>query len=182
MRRCNANQTLETNRRPASPLGASRPFERAVHAQACLSGGGRSAWRLIWPLDHTMTSDTQMIGFEKDSELGGLFAQFEVFQDYRATLPEHLLGILRQQHPSVIIESVELLDAPKYNLGGMQQPDSETLVRVQTLRVPLDLRLTLRVGAGRFGLDVQLVIICEGLDSTPTVRSDMFIKTQREIA
>ncbi len=129
-----------------------------------------------------MTSDTQLIGFEKDSELGPLLAQFGVFEDYRATLPEHLLGILRQQHPTIIIESIELLDAPKCNLGGMQQPDSETLVRVQTLRVPLDLRLTLRVGDGRFGLDIQLVIICEGLDSTPTMRSDMFIKAQREIA
>jgi len=39
------NQTLETNRRPASPLGTSRQFERAVHAQTYLSGGGRSALR-----------------------------------------------------------------------------------------------------------------------------------------
>jgi hypothetical protein len=124
---------------------------------------------------------TQLIGFEKDQDLGGLFAQFGVFQDYRASLPEHLLGILRQQHPSVVIDSIELIDIPKCNLGGMQQPDSKTLVRVQTLRVPLDLRLTLRVGAGRFGLDIQLVIICEGLDSTPTVRSDMFIRAQRQV-
>jgi hypothetical protein len=129
-----------------------------------------------------MTSDTQLIGFEKDSELGALFAQFGVFQDYKATLPEHLLGILKQQHPSIIIESIELLDTPKCKLGGMQQQDSKTLVRVQTLDVPLDLRLTLRVGAGRFGLDIQLVIICEGLDSTPTVRSGMFIRAQRQIA
>jgi hypothetical protein len=39
------NQTLETNRRPASPLVAGRQFEYAVHAQACISGGGRSALR-----------------------------------------------------------------------------------------------------------------------------------------
>jgi len=129
-----------------------------------------------------MTADTQLIGFEKDQDLGGLFAKFGVFQDYRASLPEHLLGVLQQQHPSIVIESIELLDIPKCNLGGMEQPDSKTLVTVQTLSVPLDLRLTLRVGAGRFGLDIQLVIICEGLDSTPSVRSDMFIKAQRQIA
>jgi hypothetical protein len=40
-----ANQTLETNRRPAIPLDAGRRFERAAHAQACFSGGGRSALR-----------------------------------------------------------------------------------------------------------------------------------------
>jgi len=135
----------------------------------------------VRPLCRAMTAATQLVGFERDSELGALLAQFGVFQNYRANLTEHLLGILRQQHPSIIIESIELLDTPKCNLGGMQQPASETLVRVQTLRVPLELRLTLRVAAGRFGLDIQLAIICEGLDSTPTVRSDMFIKAQREI-
>ena len=128
-----------------------------------------------------MTPETDIIGFEKDSDLGPLLAQFGVFQDYKGMLPGHLLGILRQQHPSVVIESIELLDTPKCNLGGMQQPDDNSLVRVQTLRVPLDLGLILRVGAGRIGLDVQLVIICEGLDSTPIVRSDMFIKAQRQL-
>jgi hypothetical protein len=39
------NQTLETNRRPASPLGVGRQFVHDVHAQACISGGGRSALR-----------------------------------------------------------------------------------------------------------------------------------------
>jgi len=39
------NQTLETNRRPAIPLDAGWKFERAVYAQACVSGGGRSAFR-----------------------------------------------------------------------------------------------------------------------------------------
>jgi hypothetical protein len=124
---------------------------------------------------------TQMVGFEKDSELGALFAQFGVFQDYQAALPQHLLGILKQQYPTIIIETIELLDVPKCKLGGMQQERNQTLVMLQELDVPLDLRLTLCVGADRFGLDIQLVIICTGLDSTPTVRSDMFIKAQRSL-
>ena len=37
-----------------------------------------------------------MIGFENDAELGDLFIQFGLFQDYKAALPDHLLGILRQ--------------------------------------------------------------------------------------
>ncbi len=37
------NQTLETNRRPPPPLDAGCEFGHAVHAQACSSGGGRSA-------------------------------------------------------------------------------------------------------------------------------------------
>ena len=38
------NQTLETNRRPRSPLGAGQEFERAFYDPAFLSGGGRSAF------------------------------------------------------------------------------------------------------------------------------------------
>ena len=131
-----------------------------------------------------MTSDppiVQLIGFEKDSDLGDLFVQFGLFKDYKATLPEHLLGVLRRQHPDVIIESIELLEVPKCNLGGMQQEQSKKLVRVQTLDVPLDLRVTLLVGRGPLVLDIQLTIRCEGLDSTPRTRSDMVVKTQRAI-
>jgi hypothetical protein len=39
------NQTLATNRRHAIPLEAGRKFERALYAQACVSGGGPSALR-----------------------------------------------------------------------------------------------------------------------------------------
>jgi len=39
------NKSVETNRRPASPLDAWWESERAVHAQACLFGGGLSAFR-----------------------------------------------------------------------------------------------------------------------------------------
>ena len=125
-----------------------------------------------------------MIGFENDAELGDLFIQFGLFQDYKAALPDHLLGILRQQHPDIVIESIELLDVPKWKLGGMQQEQNKTLVRVQTLDVysRADLRLAVCVSAARFALDVQLIIRCEGLDSAPTIRSDMFIKGQRKIA
>ena len=42
------NKTLETNRRPAIPLDARGEFGCVVHAQACVSGGGRSALR--WAL------------------------------------------------------------------------------------------------------------------------------------
>ncbi|HEY9171337.1 MAG TPA: hypothetical protein VI136_03530 [Verrucomicrobiae bacterium] len=131
-----------------------------------------------------MTSNApnlQLVGFEKDAGLKSLLTQFGVFQDYRAALPEHLLGILRQQHPNVVIESIELLDVPKCKLGGMQDEQSKTIIRVQTLDVPLNLSLTIRVGVDRFALDIQLVIICEGLDSTPTTRSDMFVRSQRAI-
>jgi prepilin-type processing-associated H-X9-DG protein len=39
------NNLLETNRRPASPLGAGQQFRRAVYAQSCVFDGGRSAKR-----------------------------------------------------------------------------------------------------------------------------------------
>lgn len=125
--------------------------------------------------------NVQLIGFEKDSELADLLTQVGLYQDYKATLPERLLVIFRQQHPSVVMESIELLAIQKCKLGGIKQEQSETLVTVQTLDVPLDLRVTLLVGHSRLALDVQLVIKYEGLDSTPTTRTDMFVKAQKAI-
>jgi len=45
VRQKSANQTLETNRRPASPLDDGREFARALCAPPFVSGGGRSALR-----------------------------------------------------------------------------------------------------------------------------------------
>jgi len=95
-------------------------------------------------------------------------------------LPDHLLGVLRQQHPSVVIESIELLGIPKCHLDGMMEEGS-TIMRVQTLDVPLDLRVAVRVGSAHLALDIQLVLKFEGLDSNRTVRSDMLIKAQTQM-
>jgi len=131
-----------------------------------------------------MTSDTpsvQLIGFESDAGLGDLLAQFRVTPDYKSMLPGHLLDILRKQFPDVVIESIELLKSPGCSLGGMQLEDNKTFVRVQTLNVPLDLRIVLKIATGRFALDIQLVFRCEGLDSTPAMVSDMFVKAERRM-
>ena len=131
-----------------------------------------------------MTSDppkVQLIGFEKDSELAALLTQVGLFQDYKATLPDRLLVIFRQQHPTVVMESIELLAVQKCKLGGIKQEQSETLVTVQTLDVPLDLRVTLCVGHNRLALDVHLILKYEELDSTPSTRTDMFVRAQKKI-
>ena len=122
-----------------------------------------------------------LIGFEKDDQLSEVFARFGLFKDYKAVLPKLLLGILREQHPDVVVDTIELLGVPDCKLGGVQQEGSEKLVTVQTLDVPLDLRVAVRVGRTRLALDVELVIKCEGLDATPTTSADMFVKAQRPL-
>lgn len=47
MRVSRLNILLETNRRPASPLGSEQQFRRLVYAQASVFGGGRSAKRYM---------------------------------------------------------------------------------------------------------------------------------------
>jgi hypothetical protein len=64
----------------------------------------------------------------------------------------------------------------------MHQADNESLVKVQTLNVHLSLRLVVRIDPLRSALNIELVIKCEGLDSTPAVSSDMFVTSQRELA
>lgn len=77
------------------------------------------------------------------------------------------------------MESIELVTVQKCKLGGIKQEQSETLITIQTLDVPLELRVALRVNQTRLVLDVHLILKYEGLDSTPTTRTDMFVKGQR---
>ncbi len=122
-----------------------------------------------------------LIGFDKDDQLSEVFARFGLFKNYKAMLPKLLLGILREQHPDVVVDTIELLGVPDCNLGGVQQEGSEELITVQTMDVPLDLRVAVRMGRTRLALDVELVIKCEGLDATPTTSADMFVKAQRPL-
>jgi hypothetical protein len=131
-----------------------------------------------------MTYDTpqpQMLGFEKCAELEGVFSKFGILKDFKSQLPEHLLNILRRQHPAVVIEKIELLDTPLCNLGGMQQEQDASLVRVQTLDVSLHLRVTLLADSVRVGLEIELVFRGNELDTSPSVTSDMFVKSQSVI-
>ena len=122
-----------------------------------------------------------LIGFDKDDQLSEVFARFGLFKNYKAMLPKLLLGILREQHPDVVVDTIELLGVPDCKLGGVQQEGSEELITVQTMDVPLDLRVAVRLGRTRLALDVELVIKCEGLDATPTTSADMFVKAQRPL-
>ena len=122
-----------------------------------------------------------LIGFEKDDQLGEVFARFGLFKDYKAVLPKLLLGILKEQHPDVVVDTIELLGVPDCKLGGVPQEGSEELITVQTMDVPLDLRVAVRMGRTRLALDVELVIKCEGLDASPTTSADMFVKAQRPL-
>lgn len=126
-----------------------------------------------------------LVGFERDKSfiaLCDLFADFGMIYDFRATLPDHLLEVLRKQHANIVIETIELLDSPKCNSGGMQDEHNPTIIKLQTLEVPLDLRLTLRAESRRHEMDVRLVIKGEDLDSEAKTTSDLFVVAQRAIS
>lgn len=122
--------------------------------------------------------DARLIGFEKEERVRELLEKFRVMPDYPQALVPHLLDILRRQHPQTLIETIELLKVQKCSFGGTQHADRK-LVTVQTMDVPLELRIGARVGASRIELDVTLTLKGEGLDTVPTLRSDMRVMSQR---
>ncbi len=125
-----------------------------------------------------MADTVEMVGFEYDDGLADLLAHIGLELDFKLMLSRHLQEIFQRQHKGVILERIELLNAGNGSYGGMQQEQS-TIVPLQTMSVPIDLRVVLQAGDGRHALEIQLVLKYEGIDSTPVATSDMFIKEQR---
>jgi len=126
---------------------------------------------------NTEYPQAELIGFDHDAGLGGLLKTFGVFDDYRTMLSDHLTGILRRQHPDVVIARIELLSPPGCRVGGIQNEDKE-LIRVQDMDATLLLRATLHVAQMESSLDLRLVLKLTGLDETPKMESDMFVEKQ----
>jgi hypothetical protein len=124
----------------------------------------------------------ELIGFDSDEALDDISRRFGLLADYKSFLPEHLTELLKEQNSSVEIRSLELLGTPNCDTGGMPSPDNEDHVIVNTIKIPLDLRIHLSTtGQDLHELDVTLVINAEGVNSTPQLTSDMLIQNHREL-
>ncbi len=124
----------------------------------------------------------QFLGSEKVKTLEELLVVFGLPPNLKDDLVSHLHDIFRRQNLGVAIELVEFLNEPKCNMGGMQIEDQPELIRPQTLNVPLELRVVLRSDGGtKYELNLELVLNCVGLDSAPSLTTDMFVKAQRAI-
>lgn len=123
----------------------------------------------------TKDPETQLVGFENAANLRDLLRKFGVCQDYPGMLPAHLAGILRQQHPDVVLDRVELLSQSDCRVGGMKDEGKDNVVRVQDMEFTIKLRVALHVGETKSLLGIRLVLKCTGLDAIPAMVSDMFV-------
>lgn len=125
----------------------------------------------------------KMIGFDDDDALDDILSGFRLFADYKSFLPTHLTDILRKQHPHVELRSLELLDTPRCDIGGMPSPENKDDVIVDTLKIPIELRIHLSTnGHDLHELDVTLVINAENVQNTPHITSDMLIQNLRALS
>lgn len=125
----------------------------------------------------------RFVGSEKVSSVPELFDSFGLPSDFQDDLVTHLHDVLRKQHPNITVEEVEFLNEPLCNLGGMQLEGDKKLIRPQTLVMPLEIRVTMGTPSGaRHELTLRLVIKCDGLDSAPSMSTDMFVTAQRSLS
>ena len=124
--------------------------------------------------------EVQLIGFDDDDALDEIFSGFRLFSDYKSFLLDHLTEILRKQHPTVELRSVELLGQPNCELGGMPSPDNQEQLIIDTTKIPLELRIRLSTtGDDLHELTVTLVINAVDVQTTPKITSDMSIRAHR---
>lgn len=127
--------------------------------------------------------EVRLIGFEDDEALDDTFTGFLHFDDYKAFLPNHLTEILRKQHPSMVLRSVQLLRKPNLDFGGMPSPENKDHIIVDTMTIPLELRLHLsNTGSDSRELDITLIFNATHVNTTPQITSDMFIRNERALS
>ena len=124
----------------------------------------------------------ELRGFPADDPLHDIFNKFKILADYRTFLPDHLAGVLREQHPDVEIRSIELLNAGECHLGGFPSADNSEQILVDSLTAPLDLRLLISTnGMDLHELEIVLKIHATDIRDSPTISTDMFVKNHNLI-
>ena len=119
----------------------------------------------------------ELLGFPDDDALHDLLTKFNILGDYKAFLPDHLAGVLREQHPKVEIRSIEFQNAGECNLGGFPSPDNSEHLLVDSLTAPLDLRLRLSTtGNDLHELEITLEINATNVRESPQITTDMFVR------
>ena len=123
------------------------------------------------------THRVELLGFGDDDAIDEMFRRFGLLEDYKSYLAEHLTEVLRKQHPSVELRSLELVGMPNCSVGGMPSPNNEKHVIVDSVQVPLDLKIRLSTtGNDLHELYVTLVIKTENMHGKPSITSDMFVR------
>lgn len=123
------------------------------------------------------TQPVELVGFPDDDSLHDLFVNLNILADYKAFLPDHLMDVLREQHPNVQLQTIEFLSAGNCDLGGFPSPDNPDHLRVDSLTAPMDLRLRLSTnGSDLHELDISLHVIATNIRESPQVTTDLFIR------
>lgn len=124
----------------------------------------------------------ELLGFPDDDALHDVLTKFNILANYRAFLPDHLAGVLREQHQNVQIRTIEFLNAGECKLGGFPSPDNSEHLLVDSLTAPLDLRLRLSTNEAELHeLDITLEINATNLRELPQIATNMFVRNHNVI-
>ena len=124
----------------------------------------------------------ELIGFPDDDALHDVLTKFNILSDYRAFLPEHLTGVLRETHPNVQIRTIELLEMGECKLGGFPSPDNAESLLVDSLTAPLDLRLHISTnGSDLHELVITLDINATDIRESSKITTDLRVRNHQVI-
>ena len=119
----------------------------------------------------------ELVGFPDDDALHDVLSKFNILTDYKTFLSDHLVGVLREQHPNVQFRTIEFLNAGECNLGGFPSPDNSEHLLVDSLTAPLNLRLRISTnGTDLHELEITLKINATDVRESPKVTTDMFVQ------
>jgi len=120
-----------------------------------------------------------LYGFERCEALGSIFELIGLPSEPGLFLHSHLTGVLRKQHPDVVISTLELVAVPDCDLGGFITGEPE-IMRVESMCIPIKILAQTVVQGKPHGLRIDLIVNAKGEDGRYIVTTDMHVREQGE--
>ncbi|HVJ82532.1 MAG TPA: hypothetical protein VNC50_15795 [Planctomycetia bacterium] len=120
-----------------------------------------------------------LYGFERCEALGSIFELIGLPSEPGLFLHSHLTGVLRKQHPDVVISTLELVAVPDCDMGGFMTRAAE-MMRVESMRIPIEVLVQAVVNGKPHGLRIDLFVNAKGENGRYVVTTDMHVREQGE--
>jgi len=143
--------------------------------QSCVATGHCG----VQVIHHEVESElaVHLISFDNVDAINELLERIGITAELGVFLGEHLTQVLRQQHPDVVIQSIEFLRAGDCSADGSRTSEGQ-IIQVDSLCIPIDTRVVLVSNSRTHDLNLHVRIIANCANGKFHIKTDVIVQRQ----